>query len=208
MVARRNSLSFLPLLFFMLSAGALAAQQGGSLAARSAASLVPPTVVEQPNGVHVLRLNPAQQQAVDDFVHSHPGFHLASYRTLGLDESNAQSGYQQWQQIVREQGATPQYPFAAWGDFNSDGLLDFVLPFFSNRQVNKWGWREWLLVVFEGRQSGTYAPVIAGRDTFGVCFDGMLFHPKRRQLEYWCKSAGGSLKWNGSRYVHQRLKGD
>jgi hypothetical protein len=169
---------------------------------------MPPTVVEGPNGVPILKLNPTQQQAVDAFLHFHPGFNLASYQTLGLNESDAKSGYQGWLQIVREQEATPQYPFAAWGDFNSDGLLDFALPFFSNRQVNKWGWREWLLVVFEGRQSGSYSTVVAGRDTFGLCFDGMLFHPKRRQLEYWCKSAGGAFKWNGSRYVHQPLKGD
>ena len=194
-------------LFEIESPGAVA-QGGKARSAGSPSSLAPPTVLEQLSGAHLLRLNAAQQQAVDDFLHSHVGFHLASYQALQFDQFDARSAYQQWEQIVRQQGAEPQYPFAAWGDLNADGLLDFVLPFFSDRRVNKWGWREWLLVVFESRQDGMYAPVIAGRDAFGLCFDGMLFHPKRGQLEYWCKSGGGSFKWDGYRYVHQRLKGD
>src|ERR1700676_2741228 len=104
--------------------------------------------------------------------------------------------------------AEVQFPYLLWGDFNRDGLPDFVVAFFSRTRVNSNGWRNWMLVVFHGAPGGKYVPVIAAKDQWGACFDGMLYHPVRKQVEYWCGSGGGTFRWNGSRYVAQRLVGD
>lgn len=82
------------------------------------------------------------------------------------------------------------------------------MPFFGRKDVNSYHWRQWLLVVFQGTSDGRVVPVIAAKDEWGACFDGMLYQPVRRQIEYWCGSGGGSFRWNGSRYVAKRLVGD
>jgi len=167
-----------------------------------------PSVETFANGRHVLRLTKAQQAAVDAFVRSQPDFLPANCDTLNLPVDYCAQSYREWADIAGRAKAQLQYPYVAWRDLNGDGLLDFVVPFFSRTAVNNWGWRNWQIVVFEGRPDGSFKPVVAARDTWAACFDGMLYEPTRKRMEYWCGSGGGSFRWNGSRYVMRPLKGD
>lgn len=160
-------------------------------------------------GMHGVPFSPSQDAALVSFLDTHPGYQAASCQSLGLDDAACRGAHKAWEEIVRTVAhAEVQLPYLAWGDFNHDGLSDFVIAFFGRTPVNKFGWRNWMLVVFQGTADGRYVPVIAAKDQWGVCFDGMLYHPVRKQIEYWCGSGGGSFRWNGSRYVAQRLIGD
>jgi hypothetical protein len=163
---------------------------------------------ERQSGESVLCLTPAEQAAVDSFLKSHPGFQPANCITLKLNSAECAEENSEWLQTVREQKAIPQYQFAAWGDFRHKSVTDVIIPFFSDRPVNNWNWRQWDIVAFESSARGQYSPVIAVRGTWGTCFDGILFHPVRKQVEFWCKTMGGSVKWNGLTYVGQIHKGD
>jgi hypothetical protein len=167
-----------------------------------------PTVVTSPDGQHSIQFTAAQQSAISLFLQTHPGMQAANCQTLGYAPADCAGAYTDWAALVHDAKAELQYPYAAWGDFNHDGQIDFVVPFFGHAPVNSWGWHQWSLVVFQGMSDGHFTPVIAATDKWGTCFDGMLFHPVRKQIEYWCKSAGGSFRWNGSKYVAKRLVGD
>lgn len=167
-----------------------------------------PTVVTSPDGQHSIQFTAAQQSAISLFLRTHPGTQAANCQTLGYALADCAGAYKDWAALVDDAKAELQYPYVAWGDFNHDGRLDFVVPFFGRAAVNNWGWRQWSLVVFQGTPDGHFTPVIAATDQWGTCFDGMLYHPVRKQIEYWCKSAGGSFRWNGSKYVAKRLVGD
>ena len=171
-------------------------------------SAQPPAVVRSELGQYSLRLSQNQQAAVSLFLSTHGDFQMADCQTLGYAAAACDEAYTEWKGLVQNAKAEVQYPYAAWGDFNQDGLLDFVIPFFGRMPVNNWGWRNWYVVVFQGTRDGHFTPVIAAEDKWGACFDGMLYHPVRKQIEYWCKSAGGSFRWDGSQYVAQRLIGD
>ena len=168
----------------------------------------PPTVISSALGQYSLRLTQNQQSAVSLFLTTHPDLQMADCQTLGYAADSCGQAYADWKTLVMNAKAEVQYPYASWGDFNRDGLLDIVLPFFGRTTVNNWGWRRWYIVVFQGMPDGRFAPVIAAEDQWGVCFDGMLYHPVRQQIEYWCKSGGGFFRWNGSEYVAKRLIGD
>jgi ribosomal protein L24E len=168
----------------------------------------PPVVTGSTPGQYSLQLNSNQQSAVSLFLTTHPDMQTTDCQTLGYTADACAEAYAEWKTLVLNAKAEVQYPYAAWGDFNRDGLLDFVVPFFGRTPVNNWGWRKWYVVVFEGTQDGRFTPVIAAEDQWGACFDGMLYHPLRQQIEFWCKSAGGSFRWDGSRYVAKRLIGD
>jgi hypothetical protein len=167
-----------------------------------------PTVEITPLGTHQARFTPAQMQAIDSFLRSHPGYKTVNCQTLALSASACTNLDHEWESIVRRASAQVQSPFAVWGDFNKDGVVDFALPFFSSTAVNNWGWRNWLLVVFQGSSKGTFSPVIVTQDRCGLCFDGILYHPARKQVEYWCNTGGGSFRWDGTRYVAKSLLGD
>jgi hypothetical protein len=64
------------------------------------------------------------------------------------------------------------------------------------------------LVVFENLGENQYRPVIASTEPWGPCLDGLLFHPTRKQLEFWCNTAHGTSKWNGTMFVGKMLAGD
>jgi len=46
------------------------------------------------------------------------------------------------------------------------------------------------------------------KGTWGVCFDGMVYRPDRKDVEFWCGSMGGNVQWNGSSFVGKLLKGE
>jgi|SRR5579872_74912 len=161
-----------------------------------------------PDGTHAIHFSDRQQAAINSFLRSHPDLQLANCQALGLAAQACTKGYQEWIDLVQRAKADVQFPFALWGDFNRDGLIDFALPFFNPIPVNNWGWRNWQIVVFQGVQDGSFRPVVAMTDKWGLCFDGMLYHPVRKQIEYWCGSGGGSVRWNGSRYVGKAMQGD
>jgi hypothetical protein len=160
-------------------------------------------------GLHDVPFSAEQDAALVAFLKAHPGYQAASCQSLGLSDASCRGAQKEWEQVVRGvPNAELQFPYLLWGDFNKDGLPDFVVAFFSRAHVNSYGWRNWMLVVFQGAPGGKYVPVIAAKDTWGACFDGMLYHPVRKQVEYWCGSGGGTFRWNGSRYVAERLVGD
>jgi len=167
-----------------------------------------PVIEKGPTGVHRLHLTEPMEKAVAAFVRVNPGFSAANCQSLGLADPACTEAYRSWEEIARSVKAEPQFPYAVWGDFNGDGVLDFVIPFFSRTNVNKFGWHTWELVVFQGSRVGSFRPVVAMKDTWGDCFDGMIFHPGRKQVEYWCRSAGGSFRWTGSAFVGKPMRGD
>ena len=183
--------------------------QGSAVVGENSAGLdQPPTVVASGDGQQSLHLTQNQQSAVALFLNAHPDMQTTDCQTLEHTAEACAKAYNDWKALALDAKADLQYPYAAWGDFNNDGLLDFAVPLFGRTSVNNWGWRRWILVVFQGTADGHFIPVIASEDQWGACFDGMLYHPVRKQVEYWCGSGGGSFRWDGSRYVAKRMVGD
>jgi hypothetical protein len=176
------------LLFFAISCGLLYAQE----------------VQTTSEGQHVLRLTASQQVAVNLFLKTHPALQMTSCPTTGPDAAWCRSSYLNWQQTVLDQQAEPQYQFAAWGDFRGNGTVDFAIPLHSKARTAGLG----EIVVFENLGGGHYRPQTAITENWGGCFDGILFHPTRRRIEFWCNSATGYVGWNGTAFVGKLMKGD
>lgn len=160
------------------------------------------------DGQHVLHLNPAQQEAVNAFLKVHPDLKLVGCPTVGADSAWCKTAYANWEMTVKGQNATPQFPTAAWGDFRGRGVIDFAVAFHSEKVVNSLGGRQGEIVVFENLGGDGYRPEVAMTDEWGGCLDGILFHPTRKQLEFWCNTARGYTKWNGTRFVGKMFIGD
>jgi hypothetical protein len=160
------------------------------------------------DGHRLVTLTAGQQVAIAQFLKAHPNFVQADCTTLGLALSDCKEADQEWRQAVEGAKATPQSPYAVWGNYSHHQSPDLVIPFFGKTSVNNWGWRDWEIVVFEPTALDQYKPVTAVKGTWGVCFDGMLYHPVRKQVEFWCKSMGGSIRWNGTAFLGRLAKGD
>jgi hypothetical protein len=176
------------LLFFAISCGLLSGQE----------------VKTTGDGQHVLHLTATQQAAVDLFLRAHPTLQMMNCPTTGPDAAWCRTSYLNWQQTVLGQQAKPQYQFAAWGDFRGKRTVDFAIPFHAKATTTRLG----EIVVFEELGGGHYRPETAITENWGGCFDGMLFHPTRKRIEFWCNSASGYVGWNGTAFVGKILKGD
>jgi hypothetical protein len=176
------------------------------------ASVVPASKAQQVVGAanehQTVAFTTGQQDAIKRFLKANPNFIQADCTTLGLTASECQEADKEWRQTVESAKATPQSPYAVWGNYSHHQSPDLVIPFFSKTSVNNWGWRNWEIVVFEPIGLDQYRPITAVRDSWGVCFDGMLYHSARKQVEFWCKSMGGSIRWNGATFVGKLTKGD
>jgi hypothetical protein len=176
------------------------------------ATIVPASKAQRVEGTanehQTVTFTTGQQEAIKQFLKAHLNFMQADCTTLGLTPSDCQEADKEWRQAVEGAKATPQSPYAAWGNYSHHQSPDLVIPFFGKRSVNNWGWRDWEIVVFEPIGLDQYRPMIAVKDSWGVCFDGMLYHPARKQVEFWCKSMGGSIRWNGTTFVGRIAKGD
>lgn len=161
-----------------------------------------------PDGHHIVRFTPGQQAAIDQFLKIHSNMLQANCTTLGLTPEACAETYHEWDQIVESAKATPQSPYAAWGNYSHHNSPDLVIPFFSKTSVNNWGWRRWEIVAFEPIGLDRFKPIVALEDSWGVCFDGILYHPIRKRVEFWCKSMGGNVSWNGVTFVGKLAKGD
>jgi hypothetical protein len=161
-----------------------------------------------PDGRHLVRFTLGQQAAIVQFLRAYPDMLQANCTTLGLTAAACADSYQEWLQLVESAKAIPQSPYAVWGNYSHHDSPDFVIPFFSKKSVNSWDWRRWEIVVFEPIGPDRFKPIIALTDSWGVCFDGMLYHPGRKQVEFWCKSMGGDIRWNGTSFVGKIAKGD
>jgi len=186
----------------LLAGGSWSAAQDSKSSADSV-----PTVETTADGQHVLHLTSRQQAAVDSFLKSDRDLIPTSCNTLGISPEECKTEYNDWAALAPK-GVPLQFPYATWGDFNHDGALDLVMPFFGRTKVNNYGWRRWAVVVFQGIRSGEYKPVVVVKGTWGVCFDGMVYRPDRKDVEFWCGSMGGNVQWNGSAFVGKLLKGD
>jgi hypothetical protein len=160
------------------------------------------------DGRHIVRFTPGQQAAIDQFLRAHPNMLQANCTTLGLTPEACIESYQEWHQIVESTKAIPQSPYAVWGNYSYHDSPDVVIPFFSKTSVNNWGWRHWEIVAFESVGRYRFKAIVAVTDSWGVCFDGILYHPIRKRVEFWCKSMGGDVRWNGVTFVGKLAKGD
>jgi len=160
------------------------------------------------DGQSKLRLTSSQQAAVNAFLRTHADFQVANCATLNRNHDECMAEREEWRRLVKEQNAIPQYQFAVWGDFRHRGVNDLTIPFFSRHAVNNWNWRQWDIVVLKATASGRYTPLVALTGTWGTCFDGILYHPARKQVEFWCKSMGGSIRWTGTEYLGHLRTGD
>jgi hypothetical protein len=160
------------------------------------------------DGQHVLHLSPAQQTAANAFLSAHPGMKLVGCEPTGPDAAWCKTAYANWEMAVKGQNATPQFPTAAWGDFRGKGMIDFAVAFYKPKPPNTPGFAHGEIVVFENLGGDNYRPVVADAEEWGGCLDGILFHPVRKQLEFWCNTAHGSSKWNGTTFVGKNAAGD
>jgi hypothetical protein len=161
-----------------------------------------------PDGRHIVRFTPGQQTAIDQFLRVHPNMLQANCTTLGLAPEACTDSYNEWHQIADSAKAVPQSPYAVWGNYSHHDSPDLVIPFFSKTNVNNWGWRRWDIVAFEPIGPDRYRSIVALTDSWGVCFDGVIYHPGRKQVEFWCKSMGGDVRWNGTTFVGKIVPGD
>lgn len=161
-----------------------------------------------PDGRHIVKFTPGQQAAIDQFLKAHPNMLQANCTTLGLAPEACTESYNEWHQIVDGTKAVPQSPYAVWGNYSHHASPDLVIPFFSKTSVNNWGWRRWEIVAFEPTGLDHFKPIVALTDSWGVCFDGILYHPTRKRVEFWCKSMGGDISWNGATFIGKLAKGD
>ena len=161
-----------------------------------------------PDGRHIVRFTPGQQAAIDQFLRAHPNMLQANCTTLGLAPEACTESYNEWHQIVDGTKAVPQSPYAVWGNYSHHASPDLVIPFFTKTSVNNWGWRRWEGVAFEPTGLDSFKPIVALTDSWGGCFDGILYHPIRKRVEFWCKSMGGDISWNGVTFVGKIAKGD
>ena len=164
--------------------------------------------VTTPDGHNLVKFTPGQQAAIDAFLTVHPNLLQAISTTLGLSADACAESYKEWHQTVEDTKATPQSPYAAWGNYSHHSSPDLVIPFFSRTSVNNWGWHRWEIVVFEPIGPDRFKSFVALTDEWGVCFDGMFYHPVRKRVEFWCKSMGGDVSWNGTTFVGKLVKGD
>jgi hypothetical protein len=161
-----------------------------------------------PDGRHIVTFTPGQRTAIDLYLKAHPNMLQASCSTLELAPDACAESYNDWHQLVDSAKAIPQSPYAAWGNYSHHASPDLVIPFFSKTSVNNWGWRHWEIVAFEPIGLDRFKPIVAVSDSWGVCFDGILYHPTRKRVEFWCKSMGGDVRWNGVTFVGKLAKGD
>jgi len=161
-----------------------------------------------PDGRHIVRFTPGQQAAIDQFLKAHPNMLQANCTTLEFTPEACEESYNEWRQIVDSAKAIPQSPYAVWGNYSHHASPDIVIPFFSKTSVNNWGWRNWEIVAFEPIGLERFKPIVAVSESWGVCFDGILYHPVRKRVEFWCKSMGGDVRWNGVTFVGKLAKGD
>ena len=168
-----------------------------------------PAVTMDARGCPVLKLTDQQRTAVGKFKQTHPLFEMYDYSPNEYSDGSCLDTYQQWRMSAGK--AIAQYPFAVWGDFNHDGFLDFTVFFVGNKPVvtHKWPMNgklvytyeyEWLVVVFQGSREGTFSPVIAGRDRWARAMDGVVLNSGTNRIEYWFKTAGGTVRWTGTSY--------
>jgi hypothetical protein len=168
-------------------------------------------------GCPVLKLTDRQRAAVENFQQVHPLVAMYNYAPSDYSDGSCLDVYQQWSMSFSEGKVIAQYPFAVWGDFNHDGFLDLAVFFVSNKPVHTQKWPmngkfvytyeyEWWIVVLQGSQDGAFSPVIAGRDRWARALDGVVFDLGRRRIEYWFKTAGGSVQWTGTGYRMTPMK--
>jgi hypothetical protein len=82
------------------------------------------------------------------------------------------------------------------------------LAFHSEKVVNSLGGRHGEIVAFDNLGGDRYRPEVAMTDEWGGCLDGILFQPTRKRLEFWCNTARGYTKWNGTKFVGKMFIGD
>jgi hypothetical protein len=161
-----------------------------------------------PDGRQLITFTPGQETAIDQFIRSHPGMLQVNCTTLGLTDTVCANSAKEWRQTVADNNGHAQYQYAAWGSYRHHASPDLIVPFFSKRSVNNWGWRGWQIVAFEAIGPDRYLPLVTLKSSWGACFDGMLYHPVRKRVEFWCNSMGGSISWNGKTFVGEIAKGD
>ncbi len=195
----------------------LVAQQPASKAVNAAIKGDPPNVTMDARGCPVLKLTGQQRAAVEKFQQAHPLVAMYNYAPSDYSGGSCLDVYQQWHMSFSEGKVIAQCPFAVWADFNHDGFLDFAVFFVTNKPVltHKWPMNgksvytydyEWWIVVFQGSQDGTFSPVIARKDRWAKALDGVVFDLGRRRIEYWFKTAGGSVQWTGTGYRMTPMK--
>lgn len=177
----------------------------------------PPAVTMNAKGCPVLKLTDHQRAAVEKFQQAHPAFEMYDYAPTEYSDGSCLDTYRQWHDSATDSKAVAQYPFAVWGDFNHDGLLD-VAVFFVGRKpavTHKWPMNgrftytydyDWLVVVFQGSRDDTFQPVIAGKDRWARAMDGVVFNPGSSRIEYWFKTAEGSVHWSANGYQMVPMK--
>ena len=174
--------------------------------------LVPPSaaqIVESTQDARVaITFTPGERSAIDQFLRIHPSMLQANCVTLQLAPAACAKSRKEWLQSVEIANAKPQSQYATWGYYSHHESPDLVIPFFSKTTVNNWGWRHWEIVVFVPIGHDRYKATTAVTGTWGVCFDGMLYHPTRKRVEFWCNSMGGSIGWNGTTFIGKIENGD
>lgn len=176
----------------------------GTSSSQAASKLEPPSAVKLENGEYELRLTSPQQQAVEQFLKAHPELRLPSYQEAAGKNDEVPA----YMKAGDEYFPKMQFPCAAWGDLNRDGLLDVAVAFVTKKPVNSYGWREWWLVVLQGGRDDTYKATLVTKEQ-NSCLAAMFYIEEENTVKYGCFPSGlGSFHWNGKGYETRALMGD
>ena len=110
-----------------------------------------PQLKRLPENNYDLIINSTLEQIVRGYLSNFPSVYLKTYKDIPTEFPALKEELNS-----RIEDKTMQYLYAAWGDFNKDGVSDVAFLFLGNEVYQ--------VVVFHGNSAGAYTPFLIVND--------------------------------------------